>query len=129
MKEKIIAKINSGVCPVWLSPNIGETPLTMLQNFSISLERITAFDEQSTRTTGPETGLCVILRGFSKIVSKNIFESAELTYSSDNWSCGWMDDNDFGFFIRKTRLLKKAETNINSNGEIFLQTYLLTKKK
>lgn len=92
MKEKSKAEINSGVCPVWLSPNIGGTPLTMLQNFLIPLERITAFDEQLVRTTGPGEIPCVILRGFSKIISKNDFENAELTYSNDkNWSFRWND--------------------------------------
>lgn len=108
MKEKIKAEINSGVCPVWLSPNSGGTTLTMLQDFLISLERITDFDEQPTRTTGPGDVPCVILRGFSKITSKNDFESAELTYSSDNWNFRWLDDNDFGFFYSDETPFEKS---------------------
>lgn len=99
MKTKIKAEINSGKSPVWLSPKIGETTLTMLQNFSISLERIADVDVQPSQANGPGEVPCVILRGFSKITSKNNFESAQLTYSSDeNWSSRWLNDNDFGFF-------------------------------
>lgn len=100
MKAKIKAEINSGSCPVWLSPKIGETSLEILQNFSISLERIAAFDdEQTAAPNGPGDVPCVILRGFSKITSKNDFESAELTYSGDGgWSFRWLNEDDFGFF-------------------------------
>lgn len=99
MKAKIKAEINSGCCPVWLSPKIGETTLTMLQNFSISLERIAVVDEQTIRASGPGDVPCVIFRGFSKITSKNNFESAELTFSNDkSWAFRWLDENDFGFF-------------------------------
>lgn len=64
MKAKIKAEINSGGCPVWLSPKIGETTLTMLQNFSISLERIASFDESFAASNGPGDVPCVIIRSF-----------------------------------------------------------------
>lgn len=110
MKAKIKAEINSGSCPVWLSPKIGETSLEILQNFSISLERIAAFDdEQTAAPNGPGDVPCVILRGFSKITSKNDFESAELTYSGDGgWSFRWLNDNDFGFFYSDETPFEKS---------------------
>lgn len=109
MKAKIKAEINSGSCPVWLSPKIGETSLKILQNFSVSLERIAAFNEQTAEPNGPGDVPCVILRGFSRVASKNDFESAELTYSGDGgWSFGWLNEDDFGFFYSEEAPFEKS---------------------
>ena len=130
MKAKIKAEINSGSCPVWLSPKIGETTLTMLQNFSISLERIADVNVQPLRANGPGEVPCIILRGFSKITSKNNFESAQLTYSSDeNWSYRWLNDNDFGFFYSDETPFDKSRDKCEFTWRNFFTDISLSKKQ
>ncbi|MBD5103433.1 MAG: hypothetical protein HDT47_01015 [Ruminococcaceae bacterium] len=102
MKAKIKTEINWGETPVWLSPTVNGERLKMLQNFFLTLEVIPDHDETScgfnTSLMGPGEIPCVILRGFSKIVSKGEFETAEFSYSDDNdWECKWANDSDLEF--------------------------------
>lgn len=91
MSSRIKVEINSGN-PVWLSPIVEGEILKMLHNFSITISKTAISDEKKLK--GPGDVPCVILKDFSKIVSKSDFSSSTLAYSDDlNWSYDWREDD------------------------------------
>ncbi|MBD5115076.1 MAG: hypothetical protein HDT46_07710 [Ruminococcaceae bacterium] len=114
MKKRIKAEINSGACPVWLSPETETGVLKMLQNFSVTFEAVPDFEEKQGSVKGPGEIPRVILRDFSRLVSKSDFEGAELSYSDDeNWDCKWTETDDLIFSYSGDDPFKKGGEKIS----------------
>ena len=114
MKKRIKAEINSGACPVWLSPETETGVLKMLQNFSVTFEAVPDFEEKQGSVKGPGEIPRVILRDFSKLVSKSDFEGAELSYpDNENWDCKWTETDDLIFSYSGDDPFKKSGEKIS----------------